>query len=177
MITRLASQYDSRYIINSRYITFKLIKAPYITRIVGTILFFLRSEFFIAGTFAKRRTDNSPSEFHCYIHARTVCASERIIHGIDFFSFSWKALPADRRYFTLDRSVSKTDRNALGKYREESRKIARRIRHAICRNENYIYSWHVIKIMSVARGPDRFENHRVVQKLTHSWHSVHSPRR
>jgi len=64
--------------------------------------------------------------------------SKRLIclGSISFFSRD----PSGRscRYFTLDEFVSKTGRNALGKNREESRKIARRVRHAIFRNVNYI---------------------------------------
>jgi len=129
--------------------------APYITRIV------LRSEFFIAGAFAKRRAGNFPSEFHCYVHARGMCERIRVSYGIDFFSFPRKALPDEsRHYFTLDGFVSKTTgRNALGKNREESRKIARRVRHAIFRNENYID-------VLVARNQNHVSSTKIWPKIT-----------
>jgi len=96
------------------------------------------------------------------MYMRAACASEYGFHmGSISFPSPEKSFPVDRAvYFTLDGFVSKTTgRNAPGKNREESRKIARRVRHAISRNENYID-------VLVARNQNHVSSTKIWPKIT-----------
>lgn len=153
------------YIINSRYITFKLIITPYIIRIFGTMLLLLGSKFFVVGAFAKRRTNNSPSEFHYYMYmpARYVRANVSYAESISF-------LPDGRpfRIAVILHSMDPFLKRPVGIRSENIAKKAEKSRGVSDTRSSVMKitctrSWHVIKIMSVARRPDRFAFKNIAQ--------------